>query len=62
MNYDKLVSKLRRKAFDYKGEKGIQFNRILKEAVQRKIKQYKQTKEYKIRYSMKQERLLFQTI
>ncbi len=61
MNYDKLVRKLRAKAFDYKGEKDIQFDRILKEAVQRKIKQYEQTDEYRKRYSMKQNRLLFQT-
>mgnify|MGYP005621866879 CR=1 FL=1 len=61
MNYDKLVRKLRAKAFDYKDAKDIQFDRILKEAVQRKVKQYKQTDEYKRRYSMRQNRLLFQT-
>lgn len=61
MNYDRLVHKLRRKAFEYKGEKDIQFDRILKEAVQRKIKQYEQTDEYKRKYVMQQERLLFQT-
>ncbi len=61
MNYDKLVSRLRRKAFHYEGAKNIQFDRILKEAVQRKIKQYEQTDEYRRRYSMKQNRLLFQT-
>ena len=61
MDYNKLVHKLRQKAFDYKGEKDIQFDRILKEAVQRKIKQYKQTDEYQTRYAKRQERLLFQT-
>ncbi len=61
MNYDKLVRKLRRKAFDYEGAKDIQFDRILKEAVQRKIKQYKQTEEYKRRYRIKEQKLLFRT-
>ena len=61
MNYDKLVHKLRQKAFDYKGEKDVQFDRILKEAKLRKIKQYKQTDEYKRKYSMLQNRLLFKT-
>jgi hypothetical protein len=46
MNYDKLVRKLRRKAFDYDGEKDVQFDRILKEAVRRKIEQYEQTDEF----------------
>ena len=61
MNYDILVYKLRLKAFDYKGKKDIQFDKILKEAVQRKIKQYKETDEYKKIYSDRQNRLLFQT-
>ena len=30
MNYSKLVHRLRLKAFDYKGEKDIQFKRIIK--------------------------------
>ena len=62
MNYDKLVHKLRQRAFDYKGEKDIQFDRILKEAKQRKIKQYEQSDEYQIKYAKKQERLWFQTM
>ena len=61
MNYDKLVHNLRRKAFDYKGKKDIQFDRILKEAKRRTIKQYEQTKDFKKFYVKKQERLLFQT-
>ncbi len=61
MNYDKLVRKLRTKAFDYKGAKDIQFDRILKEAVQRKIKQYEQTEAYKRRYRIKEQKLLFRT-
>ena len=61
MNYNKLVIRLRQRAFDYKGEKDIQFSRILKEAVQRKIKQHKQTKQYAKTYAMHQERLLFIT-
>ncbi len=61
MNYDKLVRKLRRKAFDYEGAKDIQFDRILKEAVQRKIKQYKQTDDYKRRYKTNEQQLLFRT-
>ena len=61
MNYNKLVKRLRQRAFDYDDAKGIQFDRILKEAVQRKIKQSKQTDEYKRRYAMRQERLLFIT-
>lgn len=61
MNYDKLVHKLRRKAFDYQGKKDVQFDRILKEAVQRKIKQYKQTEEYRRKYAKREETLLFQT-
>ena len=61
MNYDKLVHKLRRKAFDYEGKKDVQFDRILKEAVQRKIKQYKQTEEHQRKYAKREERLLFQT-
>ena len=61
MNYNKLVIRLRQRAFDYKGEKDIQFSRILKEAVQRKIKQQKQTKQYAKMYAMQQESLLFIT-
>ncbi len=61
MNYDKLVRKLRRKGFDYEGAKDIQFDRILKEAVQRKIEQYEQTEQFKRKYVREQERLLFTT-
>ena len=61
MNYDKLVFNLRQKAFNYNGIKGNQFDRILKEAVKRKINQYKQTNEFKKRYSSREQRLLFMT-
>ena len=61
MNYNKLVRRLRQRAFDYQGEKDIQFDRILKEAVQRKIKQHKQTEQYAKTYARQQERLLFIT-
>ena len=61
MNYDKLVFKLRKNAFNYTGYKSIQFNRILIEAKKRKLKQYEDTKEFKKRYAIKQNRLLFQT-
>ncbi len=62
MNYSKLVTRLRQKAFDYSGKKDIQFSRILKDAVQRKIKQHEQTEQYKGKYAMHQETLLFKTI
>ena len=61
MNYNKLVRRLRQRAFNYDGAKDVQFDRILKEAVQRKIKKYKQTDEYKRRYVIQQQRLLFVT-
>ena len=61
MNYSKLVHRLRLKAFDYKGEKDIQFSRILKEAKLRKIKQYEDTDDFKKNYVKKQNRLLFRT-
>jgi hypothetical protein len=61
MNYSKLVSRLRQRAFDYDGAKEVQFSRILKEAIARKVEQYEQTSDYKTRYATRQERLLFVT-
>ena len=61
MNYERLVMRLRAKAFDYSGEKDIQFSRILKEAILRKVEQYEQTEQFKMRYAMQQEKLLFKT-
>lgn len=57
MNYVRLVNKLRQKAFDYKDEKDIQFQRILKEAKRRKLNQH-----YNFEYhKMMDEKLLFRT-
>jgi hypothetical protein len=57
MNYEKLVHNLRRKAYDYNGDKEIQFKRILSEAKKRKIANYIDNG----RYARRQERLLFRT-
>ncbi len=56
MNYEKLVHNLRRKAYDYNGEKEVQFKRILSQAKKRKIANYIDNT-----YSKRQERLLFRT-
>lgn len=61
MNYDKLVIKLRRKAFDYTGAKDVQFSRVLKEAIHRKVEQYEQTEQFKKAYAKKENKLLFIT-
>jgi transcription antitermination factor NusA-like protein len=57
MNYDKLVHNLRRKAYDYNGDKDIQFKRVLREAKKRKIANYIDNGSY----ARRQERLLFRT-
>jgi len=61
MNYERLVHNLRRKAYDYNGEKSSQFSRILKEAKSRKIEAYSSDDKYTQRYADKQQRLLFRT-
>ncbi len=62
MNYDKLVWKLRKKAFDKRvAEKDIQFDRILKEAIKRKIQSYHKTEEFLLAEMEKSEKLLFRT-
>ena len=45
MDYNKLVWNLRKKAFNYEGEKSTQFDRVLKEAIKRKVIAYSQTDE-----------------
>tara|TARA_R110002167_G_scaffold297292_1_gene501623 strand:- start:465 stop:638 length:174 start_codon:yes stop_codon:yes gene_type:complete len=56
MNYEKLVHKLRKKAYDYNDDKVEQFSRILSEAKIRKIANYNDNS-----YSKRQKRLLFRT-
>lgn len=56
MNYQRLVNTLRRKAFDYTGEKSVQHMRILKEAKSRMISSRKTSG-----HAMRQEQLLFKT-
>ncbi len=56
MNYEKLVHNLRRKAYDYNGEKEVQFKRILSQAKKRKIANHIDNT-----YAKRQEILLFKT-
>jgi len=57
MNYQKLVNRLRTKAFDYDGQKSIQHLRILKEAKRRMLA----SRTPSGRYAKRQEQLLFRT-
>ena len=57
MNYQKLVNRLRTKAFDYDGQKSIQQMRILKEAKRRMLA----SKPPSAGYAKRQEQLLFRT-
>lgn len=61
MDYSKLVWRLRKRAFEYQGEKAIQFDRILKEAIKRKVKAYHKTDKYLMAEMEKSEMLLFRT-
>jgi hypothetical protein len=56
MNYQKLVNRLRTKAFDYDGPKSIQHMRILKEAKCRMLASITPSG-----YAKRQEQLLFRT-
>lgn len=56
MNYQKLVNRLRTKAFDYDGLKSIQHMRILKEAKCRML-----ASRTPSGYAKRQEQLLFRT-
>lgn len=61
MDYNKLVWNLRKKAFNYEGEKSTQFDRVLKEAIKRKVIAYSQTDEFLLTKMKKDEKLLFRT-
>ena len=61
MNYDKLVNRLRNRAFNYEGAKDIQFSRILKEAVKRKLNSKEFKKATSTRQRVIDEQLLFRT-
>tara|TARA_R110000851_G_scaffold44245_2_gene108916 strand:- start:4506 stop:4694 length:189 start_codon:yes stop_codon:yes gene_type:complete len=61
MNYDKLVNRLRRKAYNYEGKQEIKFSRILKEAIKRKLNSKEFKRAEAIRTRISDEALLFIT-